>query len=113
MFRPAGAQKGLINRHASVGGAVGLALVVEVEVVVGLVVQTGVTIGVSMTTVTGPVHGVKVVEVVQDPRYGMVIVVVEGYDGGSRSSRPSALTPNSRQNSTTRRRPRIFTVQSI
>ena len=82
MFKPAGAQRGLIKRHAPVGVTVGLALVVGVDVVVGLVVQTGVIMGVSMTTVTGPVHGVKVVEVVQDPRYGMVIVVVEGYDGG-------------------------------
>jgi hypothetical protein len=40
-------------------------------------VQVGISIGVSMTTVTGPVHGVKVVEVVPVPTQGIVIVVVE------------------------------------
>lgn len=74
---------------------VGLALavleVVDVVEVVEVVVdvQTGVSIGVSMTTVTGPVHGVKVAEVVEDPRYGMVMVVV----CGGHDSRLTALAP--------------------
>jgi hypothetical protein len=70
MFRPEGGHKGLTKGQAPVGLGPG------VEVAVG--VQTGVAIGVSMTTVTGPVHGVKVVEVVHVPTYGMVIVVVSG-----------------------------------
>lgn len=66
--------------------AVGLAVV---ETVVGALVQVGTPIGVWMITVTWPGHGFRVMVESQDPRYGIVVVVVDGLS--YRSARSSAV----------------------
>jgi hypothetical protein len=70
---------------------VGLAVV---ETLVGVLVQTGTPIGVWMTTVTWPEHGLKVIVESQDPRYGIVVVVVDGVS--SRSAIFSAVAAEMR-----------------
>lgn len=70
---------------------VGLAVV---ETVVGVLVQKGTPIGVWMTTVTWPEHGLKVIVESQDPRYGIVVVVVDGVS--YRSARFSAVAADRR-----------------